>query len=131
MIGLDTNVLVRLLAGDDAAQQAAARTFVERHCSPSEPAFVNRLVVLETVWVLESVYAYSRKEIATAVDALLRTARIEIEGADIIRTTLAAYRSGADFADSLIAASNIALGCSKTMTFDRKAAKKIAHFAAL
>jgi predicted nucleic-acid-binding protein len=37
----------------------------------------------------------------------------------------------ADFVDALIAGTNVARGCTKTVTFDRKAAKKVAHFVAL
>jgi predicted nucleic-acid-binding protein len=131
VIGLDTNVLLRLLTGDHPAQQAAARALLERESSASDPAFVNRVVVIETVWVLESIYAYTRKEIASAIDALLRTVRIATEDADHVRTAVVAYRGGADFADALIAACNAARGCRVTVTFDRKAAKKIAAFRSL
>lgn len=131
MIGLDTNVLIRLLTGDDAGQRVRARAFIERRCSPGNPAFVNRIVVIETVWVLESVYAYTRKEISAAIDALLRTVDIAIEGAEFVRAALAMYRRGADFADAMIAATNIARGCTQTATFDRKAAKLDSHFVAI
>ncbi len=131
MIGLDTNVILRLLTGDSPQQQAAARTVLERDASPNDPAFVNRVVVIETVWVLESVYAYARKEIAAAIDGLLRTVSIATEDAEHVRAALVAYRNGADFADALIAASNAARGCSATFTFDRKAAKKIVQFRAI
>ena len=131
MIGLDTNVLVRLLAGDDEAQRAIARAYIERHASPSDPAFIDRIVLVETVWVLESVYAYSRAQISTAIDALLRTVHFVIEDSELARAALALYRGGDDFADAAIVTTNVAYGCTRTATFDRKAAKRNPHFVAL
>ena len=131
MIGLDTNVLIRLLTGDDQVAQAKARAFIQRSCSPDAPAYVNRVVLVETVWVLESTYAYTRQQVAEAIDVLLRTSTIETEQSDSVWSALRAYRKGADFADVIIADVNLRAGCSKTMTFDRKAAKRKTHFAPL
>ncbi len=114
MIGLDTNVLVRLLTGDDAKQRAPATLFINQKCSANDPAFINRLVLIETVWVLEFVYHYSREQIAAAADALLRMVRVLTEDADLVRVAVAAYRRGADFANALIAGVNAANGCSRT-----------------
>src|SRR5262249_23917630 len=47
---VDTNVLVRLIALDDAKQLAAAERFVEAG------AWVSHLVLIETTWVLDSVF---------------------------------------------------------------------------
>jgi predicted nucleic-acid-binding protein len=131
LIGLDTNVLIRLLTGDDPVAQATARAFIQRSCSADVPAYVNRIVLVETVWVLESTYAYTHRQVAEAIDALLRTSTIETEQSDSVWSALRAYRQGADFADAMIADVNVRAGCSKTMTFDRKAAKRIPHFASL
>lgn len=129
MIGLDTNVLLRLLTQDDPAQLAAAKRFVASHCTSEEPGFVNRVVTVEIVWVLESLYdEYSRNQIADSVEALLSTAALEIEDGTAVRAALGAYRDGADFADAFIARVNEALGCTSTATFDARAAKKLAHF---
>jgi predicted nucleic-acid-binding protein len=131
VIGLDTNVLVRLLTGDDAKQRAAAKSFINQNCSAGDPAFINRLVLIETVWVLESVYEYSRDQIAAAVETLLRMVRVLTEDADLVHAAVATYRRGADFADALIAGINAANGCSRTVTFDRNAAKLVPHFVTL
>ncbi len=131
MIGLDTNVLVRLLTGDDATQRSTAKAYINRNCSSDDPAFVNRVVLIETVWVLESVYEYTRDNIAAAIDTLLRMVRVRTENSDLVRGALLAYRAGVDFADALIGESNAAQGCTKTVTFDKKAAQRLAHFVAL
>ncbi len=49
MIALDTNVLVRYLAQDDARQSAAATRLVEQTLSPADPGYVSLVTLLETV----------------------------------------------------------------------------------
>src|SRR3954452_1730341 len=51
MRAVDTNVLVRLLTADDAKQAAAAEAFV----TMAGHAWISHIVLVETVWVLESV----------------------------------------------------------------------------
>ena len=131
MKGIDTNVLVRLLTGDDAAQQQRAQTYLASSCSAESPGFVNRIVIVELVWVLESAYGYSREQIASALDGLLRTQELAVEDAAGVSVALNAYRIGADFADALIGATNAAAGYAETVTFDRRAAKSLAGFRAL
>ena len=131
MIGLDTNVVVRLLVGDDASQQRVARDYIARHSSPDAPAWINRIVAVEIAWVLERSYAFERAQIAAAFEKLLDTAELAFEDHDIVRQAVAAYRRGAGFADALVAAGNDAAGCATTITFDSAAAKRLHHFALL
>jgi predicted nucleic-acid-binding protein len=124
MIGLDTNVLVRLLVGDDARQTAQAKAFVEKHCSQASPAFVSSVVVAELVWVLANPYGYRRADIVRALEDLLSGNDRVFEHHEEVRAALKVYNSGrADFIDALIAGINRALGCKTTVTFDRQAAK--------
>jgi len=128
MIGLDTNVLVRLLTRDDPNQGRLAQHFIDRHSSSEDPAFINRVVVVELVWVLESYSDYSRSQIADAVESLLSTANFRVEDQSAFRSAVKAYREGADFADALIATINDWRGCSATATFDADARKKLPNF---
>src|SRR5882757_4475269 len=124
MIGLDTNVLVRILTADDPVQSQQARLFVESRCTPESPGFVNCVVLSELVWVLERLYRYRRSEIAGAIDGLLASRDLVVEAHDVVHAALAAYRaSNCDFVDALIGQINRARGCDATATFDRKAAK--------
>jgi len=124
MIGLDTNVLVRLLVADDPVQTRQAQHFVGRHCSPESPGFINCVVLAELVWVLAGPYGYGRADIVGALERLLAGTDCVIEHSDAVRAAVADYKLGrADFADALIAAINRAGGCDSTATFDRKAAK--------
>ena len=124
MIGLDTNLLVRLVVGDDAQQTKEAKRFVERHCSPESPGFINCVVLAELVWVLTSSYGYSRAEITGAIEGLLagRDRLVEHDGA--VRASLEDFREGRlDFTDGMIGHINRARGCEATAIFDRKAAR--------
>jgi predicted nucleic-acid-binding protein len=124
MIGLDTNLLVRLVVGDDPQQTRQARAFVDQHCSPESPGFINCIVLAELVWVLKASYDYSRSQIATAVEGLVVGADRIVEHADAVQASLDDYKAGRlDFTDALIAHVNKTRGCGATATFDRKVAK--------
>jgi predicted nucleic-acid-binding protein len=124
MIGLDTNLLVRLVVGDDAQQTRQAKAFVERHCTPQSPGFINCIVLAELVWVLNTSYDYTRSQIAAAVESLVVGADRIVEHPEAIQASLDDYRAGRFFfADALIARVNRNCGCEATATFDRKAAK--------
>lgn len=123
MIGLDTNVLVRYILQDDAAQSARAAALIEALGSES-PGFLSQTALVELVWVLTGAYAYSRSEVAAVLDALLRTAALRVDRHDRAWRALRAYAAGkADFADCLIVAGGVAAGCERTVSFDRKAAR--------
>jgi len=47
MIGIDTNVLLRLLVRDLDAQVRTAERLIATHCSNEEPGYVSRLVIVE------------------------------------------------------------------------------------
>lgn len=124
MIGLDTNVLVRLVTRDDQAQ--AHKVYLLLRSDANEQSyFVNRVTIVELVWVLESAYEYRSTAIADAIDVLLDIARIKVEDASVVRRAVRLYRGGADFADALVAQSNLASVCRTTLTFDRNAAKTL------
>ena len=123
MIGLDTNVLVRLVVGDDPEQTSRAKRYIERYCTPESPGFINCVVLAELVWVLDISYGYGRPEIASVVEGLLAGGDRIIEHHDSVRASLGDYRTGKmDFADALISHINSDRGCETTATFDRKAA---------
>lgn len=124
MIGLDTNVLVRLFVDDDPIQFRQAREFVASRCNPDRPAFVDRVASCEMVWVLSAVYGFGRAEIAGVVRKLLVSVDTVLEDVDEVQAALQAFQAGsADFADALMGEVNRVRGCEATATFDRKAAR--------
>ena len=124
MIGLDTNIVVRMLVQDDTAQLHRVRRAIEEGCSEDDPGLINSIVLVELVWVLGSVYGYGRKEITRAVESLLQVRELEVQCQSEVWEALIVYRSGkADFADCFLAAINRKLGCTTTLTLDKKAAR--------
>jgi predicted nucleic-acid-binding protein len=124
MIGVDTNVIVRLLVADDEKQADTASRFLKEQCSSEEPALLSDIVLAECAWVLEDVYEYSRTQIGEAIEGLLMTAQLRAVNASAVNTALQRFRSSsADFADCLLGTSNADEGCEYTATFDRKASK--------
>jgi predicted nucleic-acid-binding protein len=124
MIGLDTNVIARLVVADDPEQTERAAGLINSACSHDDPGYINQIVLSELVWVLSSVFGYGRDAIADVVEDLMASTDLLIENSEIVRSALAAYtNSNADFTDALIAHANREHGCENTATFDRKAAK--------
>ena len=124
MLGVDTNVLVRYLVADDAAQFDKARRLIRRETAAGRSVMVSQLVLLETEWVLRSRYDLDKVEIADVFGALLDAADVALEDEAAIEEALYLWRDpSADFADCLIGARNRRLGCTATATFDPRAAR--------
>lgn len=124
MKGIDTNVLVRYIVQDDAEQSASATHFLEKECTLTSPAFISGIVLCELVWVLEIAYEYSRQEIVSVLECILKVRQFHLHEPDILWQTLKGYAQGrADFADHYIMRLNHHFGCTTTLTFDKKAAK--------
>jgi len=124
MIGLDTNVVVRYLAQDDPLQSAKATQIFERRLTEQEPGFISLVTVVETVWVLDTVYGLSAREIAQAVERMLQADTLLIQNEQEVFTAVVALKSGrGSFADALVGALGSWAGCGSTLTFDRKAGR--------
>ena len=75
MIALDTNVLVRYLAQDDARQSAAASRLIEQTLNAANRGFISLVALLETVWVMESRYDADPSNVAAILADLLDARR--------------------------------------------------------
>jgi predicted nucleic-acid-binding protein len=124
MKGLDTNILVRFLVGDDEIQAQKVYNLFKKAESSKEELFVTMLVVLELIWVLESVYEITRIEILDSVSELLLMAIIRFENQSALQQfTSSAQGNRYDLSDLLIAHSSKLQGCETVLTFDKKASK--------
>jgi predicted nucleic-acid-binding protein len=121
MIGLDTNVLLRLFIDDDSQQYDRARRFFDA-VSARDTCVVNAVVLAEFAWTLVRGFRKKRHEVAHLIAELLSADDVEIQHRSAAEGALDAYRGGkADFPDYLLAAINAELGCASTATFDRAA----------
>lgn len=122
MIGIDTNVLVRVLVADDPEQTATACRLLERAEAEGATVFVPVVVVAETAWVLRSVYHFGRRDIAAALGAVMASDRTEFESVDAVARALHAYENGrADLADHVAREATLAAGGQALVTFDAAA----------
>jgi len=124
LIGLDSNVVIRYLVQDDAKQSARATTFMERELSADEPGLLTHVVLCEIVWVLEDCYALARAQISEVLEGLFTAKQIALEDAQLAWQALRQFDANtADFSDALIGLVAQQLGCPRTVTFDKNAAK--------
>ena|SRR3990167_5238551 len=120
MIGIDTNVLVRLLVADDHIQAHKAKKLLEQ----CKPVFVSTIVLCETAWVLESRYHFSKKELIDALEYILKAIHFEVENRDAVWLAFAEFQYlSMGFSDCVIGAIGRWYGCDYVATFDRKTLK--------
>jgi predicted nucleic-acid-binding protein len=121
MIGLDTNVLLRLFVEDDPGRSERARRFVAA-AAADEPCLVGPIVLAEFAWTLATKFKRKRSELAPLIEGVLSMDDLEIPFRGAAGRALAAYRAGkADYADYFLAEINRELGCASTATFDKTA----------
>lgn len=113
MQGVDTNVVVRYLTGDDPAQADKARAVIGQ-----KPVFVPRTVLLEAEWVLRAVYDLPPEQIIPALRALAGLPGVSVENAGLVAKAMDWAEAGMDFADALHLAA--ATECESFLTFDKR-----------
>jgi predicted nucleic-acid-binding protein len=124
MIGLDTNILVRYLAQDDPIQSPRATEIIEGQLTEANPGFVSIVAMVETVGVLDRSYGLAAEEVARAVERMLQVDVLIVENEQEVFVAMVALKRGrGSFADAIVAALGARAGCSRTLTFDRKAAR--------
>mgnify|MGYP001251395813 FL=1 len=123
MIGIDTNVLLRLLIRDDEAQFGRLVAQIDAGAW-GDGVLVNPVVVVEAVWVLIKKLDRPKTEVLGFLDDLLGTDGLVILHEAAVARAVATWRTAkCDFADCLIAAMNTEAGASTTLTFDHDALK--------
>jgi len=111
----DTNVLARVIVGDDQAQLPFAEAWL------SSGAWVSGLVLVELSWVLSSAYDFPRGDAVAALEAVLSLPGISVEDETIVRSALASWsdaKGDVDFADCMILHTAARAGHGPLGTFD-------------
>jgi predicted nucleic-acid-binding protein len=129
VVAADTNVIVRFLTRDDPAQAARAASLLS-----SRLVWIPKTVLLETAWVLQSLYGFTASEVNEALRGLAGLRNVRLEDPIQVAKALEWTAADIDFADALHLASSA--GTNRFLTFDRKferGAKKLTgvHVAAL
>jgi len=122
VIGLDANILVRYFTQDDRRQAALATDVLENRLTEDEPGFVCIAAMVETVWVLDRHYRFTRQQIAAAIETLLLADTLMVENEPEVFAAMVAMRERrGEFADALIGALCAKAGCERVYSFDQGA----------
>ena len=119
MLAVDTNVLVRLAVLDDQKQLAVAKRFIE----PS--AWVSHLVLIESVWVLDSYYSFTREQLSRFVETTTLHPKLRIQDVDVVEAALVHFNAQKKlgFTDCLILEIARKAGHTPLGTFDKALGK--------
>ncbi|MBV9251902.1 MAG: type II toxin-antitoxin system VapC family toxin [Acetobacteraceae bacterium] len=120
MLAVDTNVLVRYLTNDDPVQSARARRLIDGH-----DVFVPTTVVLESEWVLRTVYGFPPAQVNAALRAFAGLAHVSLQNEAAVARAMGWADRGMDFADALHLAA--AESCESFVTFDRAFVRSARH----
>jgi predicted nucleic-acid-binding protein len=120
MIGIDSNVLVRLIVRDDPVQTTQADRILDR--AGDEGMFVSLVVLAEVAWVLKRAYRRDPPTVLAAIERVLAGREFLIERAALADAALAnARQAGCGFADAVIERVSLEAGAAETLTFDIRA----------
>jgi predicted nucleic-acid-binding protein len=119
MRAVETNILVRLLTRDDPGQTRSAEAFV------AQGGWVSHVVLVETAWVLDSVYELTPAQIAVAVDMLLNHRELVLQDAEVVAAALVHFRKKPKlgFSDCMVLEVARKAGHLPLGTFDRGLSK--------
>jgi predicted nucleic-acid-binding protein len=124
MNALDTNALVRFLVVDDEKQANAVKRILLESEKKGTTVFIPAAVVLETIWVLSSVFNLSNAEIIKTLETILAMPVLEFEAhGRMVAFCHLAPTLHIDLSDILIGLTAQEFACETTLTFDRKASK--------
>ena len=124
MIGIDTNILLRLWLNDAPAQNKRIDALLAEHGNTPGSLLVTDVVLAEALWTLRSAYQQDKAAQALAVHSLLDETAFAFEDRDAVSLALDLFeRNACGFSDCLVAAKHRRLGCSFTATFDRSMRK--------
>lgn len=124
MIGLDTNILLRIWLNDDPAQNERIDALLDEHGSLPGSLLVSDVVLAEALWTLRTRFQQDDAAQLLAVRSLLEESAFAFEDREAVSAAAALFeQASCGFVDCLIAAKHARLGCSFTATFDRRMGK--------
>lgn len=124
MIGLDTDILLRLWLNDEPAQNRRIDRLLAEHGGTPGALLVTDVVLAEAVWTLRSAYRQDKASQLIAVRSLLDEPAFAFEDRETVVMAVGMFEQAAcGFSDCLVVARNARLGSAFTATFDRRMRK--------
>ena len=125
LIGIDTNIIIRLLTRDDEVQFSLARSLVAG-ASLEKPLCVNIVTMTESLWVLEKRLKMLTVDARSLLGSFLEAPEIVVPSTMPFAGWQSALSSAhPGWTDVVVAGINAELGCVHTLTFDKRAAKSV------
>ncbi len=116
----DTNVVVRLILGDDPEQAALAVDCWQAALAEGD-IYLSQIVLVEVVWVLDVTARLGRARIVTELRRLTTVEGLVVENESAVIQAIERYeQSAADFADCLILTRAREVNALPVHTFDRR-----------
>lgn len=120
MIGIDTNILLRLWLDDDPAQGKRIDALLSEHGGEPGALFVTDVVLVEAIWTLRSAFDQDKAAQLVAVRSLLEESSFAFEDREAVARAVVLFdQATCGFADCLVVARHARQGCEFTATFDR------------
>jgi predicted nucleic-acid-binding protein len=124
MIGLDTNLLVRIFAKDNPLQEAMVLELLEQ-LPEGERAVVNIVVIVELLWVLKRAYRFEQEALVRVLRSMAENKRLFLPNKEILLEAAHQVReNGGELPDMIIALLNREHGASVNYTFDVYSSKR-------
>ena len=118
---IDTDVIVRLLTGDDPEKQASSASLFEQVQAGTLEAAAPDTVIADAVYVLSSprLYNLPRSEVRELLTPLVRLKGFKVKNRRVVLKALDLYGSmNIDFGDAFIAASMEQAGSKIVYSYD-------------
>jgi predicted nucleic acid-binding protein len=120
LVAVDTNVLVRLLVGDQPVQHRAACSLFRQ-----DQIFIPDTVLLEAEWVLRRVFLFAPAEVCAALRHIGGLPNVSLRDAGLVAQVIDWHEAGLDFADAMHLATS---GDITVRTFDGDFIKRAGKF---
>lgn len=121
---LDTNILLRAFLDDDPGQSATARDLLNS-LTRNRPGFITFVTLVEMYWVMGMKQQIPKSRCLAVLRKLASIPELEFEDGEGFVQALALADEGADFPDALIHVTAQQFMATETVTFDRKAARRL------
>ncbi len=120
MIGIDTNILLRLWLNDEPAQNKRIDALLAEHGGTPGSLLVTDVVLAEAVWALRSAFDQNKAEQLLAIRSLLDETAFAFEDRDAVTQAADMFaHDNCGFSDCLVVAKHARHECDFTATFDR------------
>ena len=120
MIGIDTNILLRLWLDDAPAQNKRIDMLLAEYGSTPGALLVTDVVLAEAVWTLRSAFDQGKSKQLIALQSLLQETVFAFEDRQAVSDAVALFEvSSCGFSDCLIVTKHRQQACEFTATLDR------------